>query len=380
MKAALVVLAVPFILVAVALLPLPVRPYLDFQVIYHADMGLLRGIPLYDHMGQVDMIAQLAHVAAGQVFVLPFPYPPWYALSTIWLAWLPIESAARVWFGLNLIMLFMSVWWLTEGLRLAWRLPLFIGAILFVPVLGSLFVGQYTFAVLLGAALILHALRRQSSALTAIAAALLTFKPHLGALVLVIVTIHLWRRKDDFGRHALIAVLAAGVALFVIGFLASPLWPLDYFHSLSGFRDVSQCHQCVSIPMALASLFGGGFKLAVFVAIPIFVAAAAWLNWRWSQLASSASLLVAASLLVTFLVSPYLQNYDYVLLLVPFLVLAAEARGPDWAWLAVAYTLPVIALALYGTAGNISLVLSALSLCGLMARRSFKRAVPALTA
>ncbi|HEX8992174.1 MAG TPA: hypothetical protein VF784_10905, partial [Anaerolineales bacterium] len=63
-KIALVVVGVPAFLAIFAVLPLPIPPYLDFQVLYHADMGLVRGIGLYDHAGQVQMIAGLAHVPA----------------------------------------------------------------------------------------------------------------------------------------------------------------------------------------------------------------------------------------------------------------------------------------------------------------------------
>src|SRR5512146_1939721 len=90
---------------ALAVIPVvPVQPYLDFQVLYQTNMGLLRGIPVYDHAGQVQMIAQLAGVTPQQVHLLPFPYPPWYALFTVWLAWLPISTGARVWFGINLLL------------------------------------------------------------------------------------------------------------------------------------------------------------------------------------------------------------------------------------------------------------------------------------
>ena len=92
MKILAVVFAAVVIVLAAALLP--VRPYLDFQLIFHANLGLLRGISLYDHSGQVSMIAQLAQVSPERVYVLPFPYPPWYALSTLWLATMPIHTAA----------------------------------------------------------------------------------------------------------------------------------------------------------------------------------------------------------------------------------------------------------------------------------------------
>ena len=137
MKIVLAVLGAVLLLAVVALLPLPMRPYLDFQVLYHADLGLLRGIPLYDHAGQVNMIAHLAHVQPEQVFVLPFPYPPWYALSTLWLALVPIDVAARLWFGVSLILLALSVWLLQAKRTGRIRLTLSLLAILWAPVLGS---------------------------------------------------------------------------------------------------------------------------------------------------------------------------------------------------------------------------------------------------
>lgn len=379
MKIAPPVLLGCMVLLAAVLLPLPIRPYLDFQVIYHADMGLLRGIPIYDHAGQVSMIAQLARVSADQVFVLPFPYPPWYALATLWLVLLPIDAAARLWFGVNLIMLFLSIVWLTNGWPAPKRLLVTSCAILFVPVLGSLFVGQYGFPVLLGAALMTRALRRHSAALTGISAAMLTFKPHLGALVLIIVVVHLWQRRDDFGRRSLLAIALSGTILFAAGFLASPLWPVDYYHSLTGFKDVSQCHQCVSVPMALASLVGAGFSQAVWIAAGISVVLAAFLVRRWRPRVPGPSQLVVGAVLLTFLVSPYLQNYDYVLLVVPFLALAAIARGVGWLWLTLAYALPLGSLALLGSAGNVSLVFSACVLFGIAAGKIGNIDAPAFT-
>jgi nitrate reductase NapE component len=210
MKRALILFSASCFLLIITVLPLPIPPYLDFQVIYHADMGLLRGLPVYDHAGQVEMIAQLASVSPEQVFVLPFPYPPWVALATLPLALLPITIAARLWFGLNLLMLFASAWLLTDGWEARKRLASFVVAVFFWPVLGSLFVGQYVFPVLLGAALWSYAVRKEHAALTAAAFALLTFKPHLGALIFLAGIFYLWRRRDDFGRRALSYTLLAG--------------------------------------------------------------------------------------------------------------------------------------------------------------------------
>ena len=75
-----------------------------------------------------------------------------------WVVLVPITVAARLWFGLSLIMLIASIWLLVGGRVTARQLPLYCVAILWVPVLGSLFVGQYTFPVLLGAALLRSAI------------------------------------------------------------------------------------------------------------------------------------------------------------------------------------------------------------------------------
>jgi Glycosyltransferase family 87 len=360
MKIAVILLCSILFLVVVALLPLPLPPYLDFQVIYHADLGLLRGISIYDHTGQVNMIAGLAHVPPDQVYVLPFPYPPWYALVTLWVALLPIVVSVRIWFGLNLLMLFASTWLLTDGWVPVRRLVSFFFAILFLPVLGTLWVGQYGLPVLLGAALFVYALHHEKVALAALAAALLTFKPHLGGLILLIGLVYLFLRRDDFGRRALVAIVLAGIFLFAIGFLASPLWPLDYFHSLTGFKDVSQCHQCNSVPMELTGLVRGGFDQAVWIALGILVFLAGWVASQWKLLTHDSRWLVGISVLVVLVASPYLQNYDYVLLLVPLFILASGALRLDWLWLALAYLLPFLGFGLFGVSGEVSLVISAL--------------------
>ena len=108
--------------------PLPLNPSLDFQVIYNADQGILHGVPLYDRAEQAGLLAQLTGLPADKVFVLPFPYPPWYALLTLPLGMLPATVAVRVWFLLNISMLLISIWLLTDGWRprdvffhLSWR-------------------------------------------------------------------------------------------------------------------------------------------------------------------------------------------------------------------------------------------------------------------
>ncbi len=364
-RVAIIAIAACIFLVALAVLPLPIPPYLDFQVLYQTNMGLLRGIGIYDHPGQVQMIAQLAHVAPDQVFVLPFPYPPWYALSTLWLAWIPIETAVRIWLGIGLMLLFASIWFLTDDWAPVRRLVSFIVAILFPPVLGSLFVGQYDFPVLLGAAMMTYALMKEKAVPAVLGAVLLTLKPHVGGPVLLVALAYLWLRKDAFGRKVIVGMVAAGAALFAVGFLASPLWPLDYIHSLTGFKNVSQCNQCVNPSMMLSGLFGGGFNQAVPIAAVFLLLAIGWLAWKWKVLAAQPPALISTAVLMALFVSPYLQNYDYVLLVVPGFVLARQARGLGWVWLVLAFLLPLVGLSAFGVKADFTLVLAVMILLGM---------------
>jgi alpha-1,2-mannosyltransferase len=371
MKLALAVLVL--VLVAAAASAVPLNPYLDFQVLFHANMGLLRGIALYDHAAQVEMIAEIADVPAAQVYILPFPYPPWYALSTIWLAWLPVDKAVRVWFGLNLLMLVASSSLLTSGQPIMRRVLISLSAVFWLPALGSLFVGQYGFPVLLGAALMVLALKEEKPAMMALAAALLTFKPHLGLVIVLVVIALRLSRRDRFSREAALGLLAAAAVLFGLGFLASHNWPTAYAVSLMGFQGqhgVAECTQCVSLPIMMARLTGGGLSVAAWIALALAVPTCAWLAWRCKALAFTTSSIVSVGTLATLLMSPYLLNYDYLLLLVPLIALAGEAlTHGEWAALGLAFVLPPAALALGGPGGNPVLVISTCIVLVLTIRR-----------
>jgi hypothetical protein len=367
-KIALILLLTFIFLLVAALLPLPLPPYLDFQVIYHADLGLLRGIPVYDHAGQVNMIARLANVQPDQVYVLPFPYPPWYALATVWLALLPIGIAVRLWFGLNVAMLFASVWLLTDGWVGIKRLTAFLPPFLFLPVLGTLLVGQYVFPVLLGAALCMYAVDKEKPLLIALACALLTFKPHLGALILLAIMVHLFLRKDAFSLRALIYTFLTGVLLAALGFLADPAWPLDYFHSLLAFGQVPgvpTCDQCTSLPVLIPRLANiqASFALAPFLGLVILIALLIWWMLTRRSTIQYPVQLLTLSVFVVLLANPYLLNYDFVLLLLPFFVLIKQNHTYlEFLFVALAYLLPFITLDFIGRQANIAFLLSTLIL------------------
>jgi hypothetical protein len=353
------------LMILVAYLPVPVRP-LDFQVIYHADMGLMRGIQLYDRNGQAQMIANLAGVTPDQVVLYPFPYPPWYALTALPLAFLPIRAATRLWLELNVAMLMLAVWLLTEGWKPRARLAAFPLSLIFVPVLGALFVGQYVFPVLLGMSLLIYALRHENPLLTALAVALLTFKPHLGGLTLLAGMVYLWFHRDGFGRRALISTVLMGVFLFIVGFLADSAWPLNYFHSITGYGQISgvqSCKICASLPVTVANWFDvQGIGSAFWIGGVLLLLLSGLMTWK-RPLWKSPGGIVAKATLVTLLVSPYLLNYDFILLLIPLFFLAGRMENwLDWLLVGIGYFLPLLGLGLFGRQGNITLILAAVLL------------------
>lgn len=341
----------------------------DFSAIYNTDLALVNRIPIYD-IQKVEVLAQQhSGLPPKNFFLARFPYPPWYALSTFYLGLLPVKAAATLWFELNLVMLFLSIWFLTDRWPGRLRLIAFPLGLFFLPVLGALSVGQYDFPVLLGTALLIYSLRKENAALTILGAVLLTFKPHVGALILLSVLAWLIGSRSGFGRRVTRPLLIAGVALFATGFIADAAWMISYPRMLLNYQNegnVSACSECASLPVWLSRwFFDGSLSTATMIAVVLFVILVILFYFVRSSLQSHGFLLTAA-LLVTLLVSPYLYNYDFLLLLVPFAVLSKQGNLLQIIIVLICYFIPSFALLLLGRAGNISLIIVSIALAFLV--------------
>ncbi len=361
------------VLLAIAIyLPFPLDPYLDFQVLHRADSGILHGIPLYDQAGQAQRVADELGVSVDKVLVLPFPYPPWYAVFTLPLALLSINVAVRMWFLLNVAMLLTSVWLLTDGWQPRKRLYSFIAAFLFLPIFGALIVGQYVFPTILGMALIVYALKHQRVGPLALGMALVTFKPHIGIFLLLAMLVHLLLRRDDFGRRAFWATTFAGIFLFLVGFIADRAWIITYPQSLFNFKNVSECEICVSLPLTIGRLVGLGFDQSMPVAGVLLVGLVALFIGSRYRLGDEA--FVAFFVCVPLMVNPYLLNYDFSFALVPLFYLAGSARSKtDWSWIALIFLLPWIGLILFERAGNSVLLVCVIAMLSIILTRLYKK-------
>ncbi len=242
-------------------------------------------------------------------------------------------------------MLFLSVWLLTDGWPGRLRLIAFPLALFFFPVLGALSVGQYDFPVLLGTSLLIYSLRKQNVALTVLGMVLLTFKPHLGALILLAALGWLIYHRQGFGRRVMRPLIIAGASLFLLGFIADPAWIASYPKMLLGYQNegnVSACSECASLPVWLSRwFFDGSLGTAAGIAVLLLVLFLV-LFLLTRSLWKPHELLLSFALLVTLLVSPYLYNYDFLMLLVPFAVLLHKSSWIEKIIVLICYLVPTL--------------------------------------
>jgi hypothetical protein len=122
---------------------------------------------------------------------------------------------------------------------------------------------------------------------------------------------------------------------------------------------VTACSECASLPVWLSRwLFDGSLAKAAMIAAVLLIVLIAIFSSMRSALLKSPALLLTSSLMITLLVSPYLYNYDFLLLLVPFAVLLNSSGGIMNKIIIVACILvPTFAIILWGRDGNISLII-----------------------
>jgi Glycosyltransferase family 87 len=376
----LLVLSAVAMLVLALYVPNSLPVHSDFSAIYNTNLALVNRVPIYD-IPKVEMLAaQHSGLDAEKFFLARFPYPPWYALSTFYLGLLPAKAAATLWFEINLVMLFLSVWLLTDGWPGRLRLIAFPLALFFFPVLGALSVGQYDFPVLLGVSLLTYSLQKENVALATLGIVLLTFKPHVGALILVAAFGWLVYNGGSFGRRVMRSSVLAGLLLFVTGFLADPRWITSYPGMLASYQNegnVSACSECASLPIWLSRwLSDGSLSMATLIAMVLLIVLLTLFLVIRQVLLNSPVLLITAALLVTLLVSPYLYNYDFLLLLVAFAILINRGSLMQSLLMVICYLIPTLALLLFGRAGNTALTLVTIALTALL---YFEAKNPSLT-
>ncbi|HXP75461.1 MAG TPA: glycosyltransferase family 87 protein [Stellaceae bacterium] len=292
----------------------------DFINFYAASDFALHGrlADAYDIARMADSQQAIVPSAAGQV--VPWQYPPTFALLILPLALLPYSVAFVLFMSATLALYLWLIYAILPDRRAV------LVAVAFTAVLVNALGGQNGFlsAALLGGGLILLETRPVAAG---VLLGLLTYKPHLGLLVpLVLAAGGYWRVIGVAALatmvFALLAWLAFGTESWQAFWAQLPLAG-DYLRT-----GVLPWDKMASV-FAAARLLGAGVVLASGLHAIVALGAAALCVAAWRRrgdLEARAALAVSG----TALAAPALYDYDLVLLAVPIAILAADGLRSGW--------------------------------------------------
>ncbi len=275
-------------------------PRVDFGMFYSSAL-LLRQDPshLYDSQRQTEFLHSVTGLA-GESFYLPFAYPPVVAFLLIPLSALSFRSAYYVMFGVNVLLLAFSLWWLSRALafRTDQITAFLVLASAALPMYAVFVLGHLTFIGLLLLSLFATDCMSGKFRRAGLWAGLMLYKPTLFPIPLLLL---LW--KKQWKALAMFSGVAAGLFAFsfaLVGWeglranvIMLRLMTSDYF--LPKTQSLR----------SLVYFFGLG--QGFWIALVLIVLAALWVavlyapNQRWVMVCAAIALL---------LTPPYLQFYD----------------------------------------------------------------------
>lgn len=309
----------------------------DFISFWGAAWLALEGAPAaaYD----LDTLHALqSSVASSDGGKMPFPYPPVFLLFVMPFALLGFPAAMALWatatFALYMAtarQAFPNSGWLAAA---------------FAPVFANAAIGQNGFltaSLFIGGLLLLG----KRPFLAGLLLGCLAIKPQLGLLLPVaLVAARQWRAIAG-AAASFVGVIALGLAVF--GLAATQAWIAQMPLYASIARDGLVGWEKLASVYAASRQMGvpPEAAFALHAALAIAAAAVVWRVWR-----SQAEPLAKAAVLAagTMLISPYLFIYDGVILVLPFLWLAAAGERP--AVLAPLWLLPFVSIAQIGAFGG----------------------------
>ena len=306
----------------------------DFRLLWLAGSTWQQGYSPY--MPEFDAI-YAAHFGGGQASWHVFNYPPHFSVVALALAVLPYRAAATVWLGINVFCIVASAAVLT--CELAPR-SLRIGFLVYAAIVGfaltsyaagySLFYGQTSLLILLGACLVLRGYTHRRAMSLGIGLVLLSLKPNIGLLPSLVVAGSMY----DFGKRqwqgwALGPVLVT--ALFVAAGTMLSVGIAGIEATLAGFAARIEAYSATP-PSQAASLTG----LAYLVDTLTGASTPLWLTLALAgtvcafgvRKATDRALAMCSVLAATFFFVP-LHTYDLVVVvaLVPLCWLLSMPRA-----------------------------------------------------
>lgn len=338
----------------------------DFTNVYAAGALALEGsaAAAYDPVQQ--HAAEKAIFEGREVPFYGWHYPPLFLMIAAALALLPYGAALSVWMAATFALYLAVVRAIVE------RREALLAAAAFPAVLVNLGHGQNGFltAALLGGALL--SLDRRP-ALAGVLFGLLAYKPHFGLLIpLVLAATGRWQQ---FAAAGATVIAAAAATLLLFG---AQTW-LAFLDSTAFTQAVvlesgGTGWQKIQSLFSFVRMWGGSVEFAYAAQSALALAVAGALVWLWRGAASDA--LKAAGLACgCLLVSPYVLDYDLVLLgvAIAFQVRHGLARGfrdYEITLLAAAWVAPLVARSLAGATGAPIGLMAVLAVLALSLRRA----------
>lgn len=330
----------------------------DFLSFWSASSLVHHGVSPYDLAAHIDLQRQVYAPREGYV---AFFYPPPYLLYIWPLAWLGYFPALALWLGTTGAAFALAV--------RAWlgRLPWW-ALFAFPPVLIEITHGQSAFllAALLGGGIGLIVTGRP--VLGGVLLGLAVFKPQFGLLLpVVLVAARQWRALLGAGLTALALGVAATLAFGL------PVW--TQWWAVTGPAQAALSEGSVAFAK-MQSLFAA-LRLAGMATAPAYaaqgvltvavMAVLAWLGWRRGLTPEVG----AATLVGALLATPFVLDYDLLLLAFPLALLALGPAGPwERSVAALAFITPAFARGLAAASGVAVMVPVLLALFVLLVRRA----------
>jgi hypothetical protein len=276
--------------------------------------------------------------------VLPFRYPPFYALCFAPTSRLPYMASWLLWTALSLLALVGAVWALgveDKGRWLLW-------AMCFYPVFAAMGFGQNSVFSLAFLAATFALLRRGRPFLAGTVAGLLLFKPQLLVGVGLLWTLDVRRSWRALLGVATTAALLCGVtAVFIPGAgwrFVEEFGPILHMHSAAAM------HQLYSTQGFWVLLLPNHAEVAKVLSTATSLLGVAALVIVWRRHRDNLPIKFAAAVLLTLWISPYAMVYDWSILLIPATLLwqHVPAQRPRWrvlfaaVWLASLVSGPLV--------------------------------------
>lgn len=317
----------------------------DFIAFFSASKIALGGdfVAVFD---QMRLLATQQEVIPGNKSVYTWNYPPQFLVVVLPLALLPYVAAFFTWTIASLGLYLLVVHRFAPSpltLLLAAAFP----AAFWTAAQGQ---NGFVLAALFGGATLLLDRR---PILAGVLIGLMTFKPQIGLLIPV--ALLFGRRWTTFASATATTLAFAALSVAIVGVEAWPAFWKTVPLLSSLLEDGGLPWKRMTSLFTGLRMLGAGVEVAYAMQIVSALAAAAAVAWVWTRetpTALKAAVLVAGAPLAT----PYVFDYDLVILAIPIAIIAWDGVRRGWlAWerevLIVAWVAPILATNLAVGAG-----------------------------